>query len=190
MHNTSHQLFPLPRISRARRHRSIIGKAWELAPFAVDFPELSALTLEVSYLSFDKSRVFLQRQAKRAEKDVSLFSLSVPAVVIARWGGLVVILTQLYFLLHLRGLRQRVQNGPPSAMTPWIGIYPDVLAKAATMISAFLMPPVLLGAVIMRGGVSVPLLGVVALSTILGGMSLWIMQDLWRQISSGPHTSS
>ncbi|MCG8359614.1 MAG: hypothetical protein MI920_28955, partial [Kiloniellales bacterium] len=156
------------------------GKPWQPHSFAFNFPELSALTLDVADLGLEKVMAYLRNQAKQAQKDVTLFGLSVPAVVVAKWGGPILVIVQVYFLLHLRRLRDRLRGAGSAATAPWIGVYPDRLSKAATAVTAFVLPPVLLGLIIGRDLAAAPVLGlVVLLSLVIALLSFRVMRDLW-----------
>ncbi len=154
---------------------------WGPGSFARNFPELSALTIDISDYNFDKLKSILERESSKAQDDIELFGLTIPAVVIAKWGSLIIVIVQLYFILHLRALRQ--QTGPTRDLTlaPWIGVYPDMLSRMTTAVSACLLPPLLLGIITLPDIATNPgLVIILAISVFLGAWAFYVMRMLWR----------
>jgi hypothetical protein len=154
---------------------------WGPGSFAMNFPELSALTIDISDYSFDKLKSILERESIRSQDDIELFGLTIPAVVIAKWGSLIIVIVQLYFILHLRTLQQQAGPARDLTLAPWIGVYPDMLSRITTAVSACLLPPLLLSAITLPDIASNPgLVIIVALSVLLGAWSFLVMKKLWR----------
>jgi len=154
---------------------------WSPGTFAMNFPDLSALTLDTSEYSFDKLRAILKNQSDRSRDDIELFGLTIPAVVISTWGGPIVILVQLYFLLHFRAFRQQLALDRETPLAPWIGIYPDVISKATTVISAFALPPLSLGILVSQDIGSNPVfVFMVGISAGLGAWAFAIARGVWN----------
>lgn len=157
--------------------------------FAVNFPELVALTVDETAYGLDTLQALLISRSERAQDDIELFGLVIPSVLIARWGGLIILIVQLYFFLHLRALRDQIGQGRDAPLAPWIGIYPDRISKTAAALSACALPPAVLAFIIVPDIAVRPIPEITYLALVLllsVGLCTWsfgVMKDLWRLCS-------
>lgn len=159
------------------------NKDWSHESFAVNFPELTALALDFSDRDFDQIRAILQITANQIQNEVAVFGLSIPAVVVAKWGGPILVIIQIYFLLHLSQFRDRIRNGGVVKTAPWIAIYPDPLSKAATVVSAVMFAPLTLAVVVFGDVVQEPILGVAVLASVgLAFFTIFVLREIWPRL--------
>jgi hypothetical protein len=109
--------------------------------FAESFPELDGVTREYQQLSLESAARILDDELKRTGERIEFLGVSLPEPVMATWGGIVILMLQLYFWLHLRYWKRQggMLNHEPNHV-PWIAIYPDVFARAATYATIGLFP--------------------------------------------------
>lgn len=58
----------------------------------------------------------------------------------ASWGTLIIVIIQIYLLLHLQELSTRLIGEDHSFKAAWIGIYPDLLAHTVSLITTSFLP--------------------------------------------------
>ena len=167
------------RAALARRHERL----WSTGSFANNFPELSVATRDHVGLGFEETRAQLESESADLAEDIVIFGLAIPADVVSRWGGAVVILAQFYYWLHLRGFLRIVRGTAAATLAPWIGVYDDPLARIATAVTSFMVPPVVLGFLVSGEILAAPALAVVvAISAVLGVVSWRTLRDGWAAI--------
>ena len=115
--------------------------------FRYSFADLyrSAVTLAGFDTPLEQFAVLLQEDVVRRRGQIQVFGVSVPSLEVLRWSGPVILMIQLYLLLHLRALAARLRNGSMAVLVPWIGLYPDWLSRWVVSTSAFLLPVAVLG---------------------------------------------
>jgi chromate transport protein ChrA len=106
--------------------------------------------------------------------------------MVSSWGIPIVLVAQIYFLLHLRSLRQCLGIDVRTKLAPWIGVYDDHFARAIAVASAFVLPPATVAVVIAPEVTTTPM-WVVALVTsgLLGLISFAILRNVWRALGNG-----
>ena len=58
----------------------------------------------------------------------------------ASWGTLIIVIIQIYLLLHLRELSTRLKGEDHSFKAAWIGIYPDLIARTVSLLTTSFLP--------------------------------------------------
>ena len=81
---------------------------------------------------------------------LELFGVKFPSEVVGRWGVIVLLAVQLYFLMHLQEFALCLEPGDAAWNYPWIGTYPASLAKVVFVTSATILP--LAAVLIVRAG--------------------------------------
>lgn len=157
------------------------GLTWRTGSFALNSPELSAVAAGNDDLYFERVTAFIESKARQSEGEFAIFGFRVPVAKVASWGVPIMLVVQIYFLLHLRSLRQCLSTSTDPKLAPWIGVYSDQFARTIAAASASLLPPATLGAVIAQEVAARPVLiiGVVA-SGLLGLAVFWIMRQVWK----------
>lgn len=159
------------------------GLDWRAGSYALNFPELSAVAESNDDLYFDKVTAFIESKARQSEGEVAIFGFSVPAAMVSSWGVPIVLVAQLYFLLHLRSLRQSLMMGARSELAPWIGVYEDRFARGVAVASAFVLPPVTVVVVVAPEVTVRPVWSIgVMTSCLLGLVSFAILRKVWREL--------
>jgi hypothetical protein len=59
---------------------------------------------------------------------------------LASWGTLIIVIIQIYLLLHLRELSTRLKGEDHSFAAAWIGIYPDLIARTVSLLTTSFLP--------------------------------------------------
>ncbi len=157
------------------------GSAWGTGTFAATFPELSVIAGEPE-MTLDEAAALLSAERAKLDSDIAIFGLAIPSRAVSRWGGAIVVLAQFYFWLHLRAFRRTLEATARPTLAPWIGIYPDTLARAATVASALALPPLALTALILGGGATLALGAVIVTSLALGALTYVTLRACWASI--------
>lgn len=99
------------------------------------------MTRDYQELTLEKARAILSAELARGGERIEFLGMSLPETLMATWGGIVILMLQLYFWLHLRAL-----HGVGGASVElknevaWIGMYPDVFARGTTLVTVLLLP--------------------------------------------------
>lgn len=140
---------------------------------------------ERSELSFDETSALLASESAKLDADITIFGLAIPAKVVSRWGGAIVVLAQFYFWLHLRGFARELRAVSEPTLAPWIGVYDDLLARATTALSAFALPPLVLAAMIFATETGTIALWLVVLASLgLGLLTYLTLRSCWALINA------
>lgn len=167
--------------------RDVYGIDWPPGPFARAFPELSRSTQGLSELDFSTTRAVLEGEALESEDQIEVFGATIPASSAARWGAPVLIVMQLYFLLHLRAL-SRAGGQPKEAPAPWIALYRDRLSMVATVISAFGIPVFVAGFLLWQASSPVSALSATVsslafvCSVVVALLGLQALREVWKSM--------
>lgn len=116
------------------------GSGMRLNRFKVEFPELFELTENFSSSTLFQIEKMLKSPAFRSSKELEIFSAKIPLQSITSIGAIVVVLLQLYFLLHLNQFRELSIQPDSKWTTPWIGLYGQQLARVAVYGSVLFAP--------------------------------------------------
>lgn len=119
--------------------------AWRPGIFRDSFPDLSQYVLdrEVESSSFHQLAVALEGLVDNVDSDsppLPVFGIGIPVGVLLSWGPMLLIVIQLYFLLHYRRFVRRVSSGGDVVTVPWIGIYEDRTSKLVFALSIIALP--------------------------------------------------
>lgn len=159
------------------------GLSWTNGTFANNFPNLSAAMQGRPRMSFDETAALLTSESARLETDIVIFGLVIPDAVVSRWGGIIMVIAQFYFWLHLRGFARELKTTTQPTLAPWIGVYDDPLARVTTAVSGFALPPVILAALIFGASTATFMLGlIVVMSLLLGALAFATLRACWVAI--------
>lgn len=94
---------------------------WLHSEFKEAFYELDQATTGFQDLDFDHIKQILQQNEKNSKEAFQAFGVTFPIETTTRWGTLIIIVIQFYFLLHfMEYSKKRTLTKPDVA---WIGIY-------------------------------------------------------------------
>jgi hypothetical protein len=108
--------------------------------FEDQFSALHRVTKDYQELELRKVERVLEAELQRSGDRVEFLGLKFPEWVISIWGAAIIIVTQLYFWLHLRALYSRMTPSNPGLNLAWIGLYPDLWSHIVFLISACILP--------------------------------------------------
>lgn len=156
--------------------------------FAEAFRELDGFTSEIGDVRLDSVARVLENERKRTSESFQAFGLKVPAAELYRWGSPLLVVIQLYFLLHLNALTSAVAASERRS-APWIGIYNNRLSQTVTVTSAVMLPLAVV-VVLQLDGWSSHWLGwllngtLVAASTTIGGFTVAALHKIHQESAS------
>src|SRR5882672_415496 len=102
------------------------------------FPDLNEITADYEDLTFDKLSLILAAQRKHSDQTFEAFSVKFPSEAVARWGLVLLLGVQLYFLIHMAS----VQIRPDAEISiAWIPLYPNSLAQSVFVLTVAVLPP-------------------------------------------------
>jgi len=119
--------------------------------FEYSFRALNAFTKNYQTLEIAKFDAILEAEQSRTGESFEAFGVKFPAQGTTRWGILVVLGIQLYFLIHLRELSGKLNAGDPGWDVAWIGVYESSISKIVFVVSAFVLPVCATAALGIRG---------------------------------------
>ena len=115
----------------------------------------------------------------RGEERIEFLGMKLPGTLMATWGGVVILMLQLYFWLHLRVVRG-VGRTSKELMNEvaWIGIYSDIFARVITLATILLLP---LGTTVCAVIIAdVPAVVAVILPLLVGCVSGLSARQVWN----------
>jgi hypothetical protein len=113
---------------------------WLPGEFAETFPDLSKFAKGIESLRFRQLESYLERLRSEVRPPVQLFGAAIPGESLRKWGPVVLIAIQLYFLLHLRRYNRLFQSSGSSTRFAWIGIYEDPISRLVFGLSITALP--------------------------------------------------
>lgn len=111
------------------------------APFGFVFRDLDKMTEGVQHASWETLDTIVAGWKKQVSKEpsINLFGITASANMLTTAGGLITLLLQLYFALHL--LAAKTDEIPSWYGFPWIALYPSSLARYTFLASSSILPP-------------------------------------------------
>jgi len=109
--------------------------------FEETFRELDEITKDYQTLPFENAERIFKGELDRAGERVEFAGLRFPVDQISTWGGLIILVTQIYFWLHLRAFDRafRKEKGVRPAVA-WIALYPDRVARVVSITTVSVIP--------------------------------------------------
>lgn len=117
----------------------LVESADSAGAFHETFSHLAAKTSEIRSMKVEEVRKRLKSLQRSRTPSIEWLGASFPHLSFVRWGILVLAAVQIYFLRHLTAARSLQGNGDTN-LFPWIGLYSDLLASAAFVLSVALLP--------------------------------------------------
>ena len=173
---------------------AVFHQEWRGGTFSQTFPELGQVNRSMSLdgLPFFTIDVMLQDEVARSAGRLQVFGTSVPLSFIARWGAILLIVTQAYLLMHLTATSRRLRYADPGTQVPWVGVYTDFWAQFFTLASAVGLPVFVVGFLSVRQAMSDPAAvnwAVFAVLLLFSGFLAWCslkrIRKIWRCVPLG-----
>lgn len=124
---------------------------WKPGGFAESFPELNELSAGFSNQNLETVERVLKNKPNESAETFEAFGIKIPSNVVMRFGILLVIAVQLYFLTHLIELSKRLSPSDPGWEVAWIGVYDHILAKIVYFCTIAVLPILSIAALGKRG---------------------------------------
>ena len=115
--------------------------SWQPGSFGSSFRELAIVTENFRNLPLEDLKPVLESIAQKSGERFEFFGTKIPSAELARWGALILLGLQLYFVLHLSTLHTRLSPTDKALNFPWIGLYPEEKSKIVTRVSSWIIPP-------------------------------------------------
>ena len=128
---------------------SYLNVEWQRREYDKAFPDLSNVTKGYATYGLEEAHTVLLNELRRKEETIEIFGARFPREQLSLWGGALILLTQLYFLMHLVSmihvLEKSLSRGGEvsSNLVPWIGFYDTPLARGITWLSTIVVPAVI-----------------------------------------------
>lgn len=116
-------------------------KGVERKRFDEAFPELHRYAAVLSKSEVPEVRSYLNGLMDVSEGSIKVFGVGIEAGNIRRYGPLVLLIVQVYLLLHLRHFCSRFGRLAHDVDVPWIGLYQDGISRLAFVITVVVIPP-------------------------------------------------
>jgi hypothetical protein len=108
--------------------------------FPTAFPELNDYAQDIGLLDINQAVHDIESLPLSNEQNLSVLGLSIALSQVSTWGALVLLVVQVYFLIHLRELVARIELSAEGWNVAWIGIYDTKLSATVAFMSACLLP--------------------------------------------------
>jgi hypothetical protein len=130
---------PLPSRLSESEMRNFYGD-WRNGTFEDAFPELFAASSDFQTVSIASASERIKELQSNGDHVIEAFGLKIPAGQVTRWGGIILIAVQIYFLVQLSDLLRKVRLSDPVWTVSWIALYKSRIAFGLTLFSACVVP--------------------------------------------------
>lgn len=154
---------------------------WRSGRFAESFPELDEVSAGISNQGLDTVEHVLKNRPNESAESFEAFGIKVPSAVVMRFGILLVIAVQVYFLTHLVELSKRLSPTDPGWEVAWVGVYDHVLARLVYFFTIAVLPVLSIAVLGKRGLTQLPSTEswvILVAGVVLG---LWLALWIWRK---------
>jgi hypothetical protein len=118
---------------------------WRTGQFKESFRDLDQLTQNYQDISFTNIEKILESEAARSGERLEVLGIKLPVDALRTWGVVIVLAIQLYFFLHIREFGKRLSIDNEAWGVAWVALYPGILESLVFLLSALLLPIVLVG---------------------------------------------
>jgi hypothetical protein len=105
--------------------------------FDTDFAEHNKVTAPYRELSLDRATAVLDAEVQRSGERVQVIGLTLPLRTLSLTATGIIVLVQLYMLLHLQQIHLLASDTERIA---WVALYDNVLARVMTILTGALLP--------------------------------------------------
>lgn len=122
-------------------------KDWKPGAFDETFKDFSVATRDFKSLGVEHARNRLDEESKSAKgsDQFEIFGIKIPASLLTSWGILGLLCVELYFLVHLKQLSNKLNADDAGWDTPWLGMYASPLPRAIYFVSITIVPVIAVG---------------------------------------------
>ncbi len=114
---------------------------WKAGQFLYSFNDLYLTTTNTPDIKLLKLLKFVDNQIKsERNSSVQVFGVFVPTSSLKVWGSLILLVVQLYFLVHLTGYNNRYSKLEIENHFPWIGVYNSITPRSIFCVSVLVLP--------------------------------------------------
>ena len=135
--------FPVAGGSAVDVSQVMLGKVfrtWQPGSFDYAFPDLARAASGWEDLELEDVKKFISDESAKGTEVFEAFGMKFPADQIT-FGGIVFLLSvQLYFLVHLIQLKDRLRADDPGWDVPWVGMYPGIAPRAILFVTIVIVP--------------------------------------------------
>ncbi|VAW78545.1 hypothetical protein MNBD_GAMMA12-3406 [hydrothermal vent metagenome] len=118
-----------------------IDTKWRVGQFLYSFSDLYLTTTDTPDLKLEKLVKLVDNQIKsERNSSVQVFGILVPTSSLKVWGSLILLVVQLYFLVHLTGYNNRYSELEIENHFPWIGVYNSITPRSIFCVSVLVLP--------------------------------------------------
>ena len=155
--------------------------------FEDEFAALNKVTKHYQELNFQDAYQILSAELERSGERIEFLGLKFPERVISTWGTAIIVVIQVYFWLHLRTFHARMTPTDPGLNLAWIGLYPDLLPRIVSVVSASALPSGVAFCLVIQSGWSPWILALWILGLLPSCGSFKLIADLnklikWRVV--------
>jgi transcriptional regulator GlxA family with amidase domain len=122
-------------------------KEWKPGTFDETFKDFSVATRDFKSLGVEHARNRLDEESKSATgaEQFEIFGVKIPASLLTSWGILGLLCVELYFLVHLKQLSNKLNADDAGWDTPWLGMYASPLPRVIYFTSITIVPVIAVG---------------------------------------------
>ena len=121
--------------------RSWLAKQYSLPistlKFEKDFPELNRVTAQYMELPVERVAAILDAEVQRSGERVQMLGLTFSLKVLSQAAAGIIMLVQMYFVLHLKQFRL---SSPHPDQIAWVATYSNEYAKFLTLATGMILP--------------------------------------------------
>jgi hypothetical protein len=116
-------------------------------PFPITFSSLDRVTKNLSALPLADFKYHVAYLAELSKQSLDLFGVKVSAQDIQRWGALLLVGAQIWFLMFFREMARRLSESREMGNASWIALHKSRLSQCIFIMSVTALPLLSLGAI-------------------------------------------
>jgi hypothetical protein len=167
--------------------RKLEHKSWQSLNFHDQFREVDELTTGFQDLDFKHLRNILELQEKNSQEVFEAFGIKFPIESTTRWGLVIILAIQLYFLIHLIELKKKDYSSPDIA---WIGVYAGTLPKSLFFSTTVALPIAAVALLSVKVGLGLSHAGNITLGASAAILATVLAVSSWRKYLRRPAAST
>jgi hypothetical protein len=113
---------------------------WRNGTYEDAFPELLAASSDFQTVSIASASERIKKLQSNGDQVIEAFGLKIPAGQITRWGGIILIVVQIYFLVQLSDLLRKIRLSDPAWNASWMAFHKSRIDFGLTLFSACIVP--------------------------------------------------
>lgn len=109
---------------------------WRHGDFRFNFKTLDELTKGYQDIEISKIKNILQRELERSVESVEIFGVNIPYSLVNRFGIILLMVTQAYFLLYFFQFMSSFSVDRAKIETPWVLFHKEGISKAVFVLTS------------------------------------------------------